>query len=240
MPARAGKAIEKYSSNRMASDEVDVSLAVFLGRRHAVEGEYTALHPGGAKPASRIEIPRHARRRQGGSIHQRQARRIHPVHLEPKFASQGSDLRQTLPHTRPMNEAAVADYRQGDISRQPKGGKLLSYHAHRFGKFGGGSGLAIAGKSHIADGQGIDAMAAKKHPLPKLAENPAQLLPKESKVKGRRPSAHQTGHLAIDTAPIAGVVGVKVDTDGYPPRPAGKDRVDIAQAKACPIMILMG
>ena len=50
-------------------------------------------------------------------------------------------------------------------------------------------------------------------------------------------AAPQAGYLAIDTAPVAGIVGIQVDANGQAACAARNNRIDVIQSKPVPAVV---
>src|SRR5450759_2966648 len=68
-------------------------------------------------------------------------------------------------------------------------------------------------------------------------EKIAQLVFQDDQVYRRRSTTGQIGNLAVDAAPVAGVVGIEVDADRNTSGTARHHRIDVTQSRAVAVMI---
>lgn len=66
-----------------------------------------------------------------------------------------------------------------------------------------------------------------------------QLLLQSDQIDDWRSAAFEIGYLAVNAAPVACVVGVEIDADGYATCTAGNDRINVGQSGAVTAVIIL-
>lgn len=66
-----------------------------------------------------------------------------------------------------------------------------------------------------------------------------QFLLQSDQIDGWRRAALEIGYLAVNTAPVACIIGVEIDTDGYATCAAGNDRINVGQSRAVTTVVIL-
>ncbi len=199
------------------------------------------MYPGRAERCAGFQPPEHEVGLQGDTIDQAGGFRADAIDLEPDLALTLADLPDTVLHDPSAEQAAVGDQPE---QRRLRSDELIE---HPRDDTDGSGKLARAGRFAIPRKGDID------HPPGLWRRVPFQIIAMEhrgeehtqfrfqpTEVDRRWPAARQVGHLAVDAAPIAGVVRVQVDADRHATRAPGNHRIDIGHAAAVAIVICDG
>ncbi len=92
--------------------------------------------------------------------------------------------------------------------------------------------FAVAGERDVVDAARLGRHALHEVAVLQFVQKAAQLFFQQGQIDRWCRAACEIGHLAVDAAPVAGVVGIEVDADGDAARAARDDRIDVAQSGA--------
>ena len=98
--------------------------------------------------------------------------------------------------------------------------------------------LAVAGNGDVIDAARFGWHALHEITVLQFMQKTAQFFFQQRQIDWRRRAAHKFGHLAVDAAPVAGIVGIQVDADGDSACAARDDRIHIAQS--CAVAAVVG
>ncbi len=165
-------------------------------------------------------------------------RRAGSIQLEPHFAVEFRHRTQALLHTVSMDEAAVGDEYGLDARAHADAYTRTGDDFHHLGKLRAAGGFTVARQGDVVDASHVFRHTIlHKITMQNVVQKIVQLLFQQNQIDVRCSAAHEVGHLAIHASPVAGIVGVEIDTDRQASGATRDDGIDVAQIRAIAVVI---